>query len=257
MIVAAIYLFATPSGRSTVGLATGQSIQCDPLISGVSVSGEITAANVADCYSLKSSDKYLTLSLDAQTESYLDADIYAPDAVVTNENTGFNWVTTFGLGVQQIAQSLDITDQDYKIKVWSYGNSDTGKYELTATLVSGPPAGMQSLDFGGTLPPMGVGSDFEGTSSWQGLDSLGLPQVSSPVECVAANIGDELVGTVSAANSADCYLLPGEAGKNYSLSLTAKSGATLDADVYSPNTCLLYTSPSPRDLSTSRMPSSA
>ena len=80
-----------------------------------------------------------------------------------------------------------------------------------------------------------MGSDFEGSSTWQGPDSLGLPQVSSPVECVDANIGDELVGTVSAANSADCYLLPGEAGKNYSLSLTAKSGATLDADVNSPD----------------------
>ena len=236
VIAAAGYLFVTPSGRSTVGLATGESIQCDPLASGVAISGEITAENVADCYSVKSLDKYLTLSLDAQTDSYLDADIYAPNALVTNENTGFNWVTTFGLGVQKIAQSLDITDQDYKIKVWSYGNSDTGKYELTATLVSDPPAGMQSLDFEGTLPPMGVGADFEGTSSWQGLDSLGLPQVSSPVECDDANIGDELVGTVSAANSADCYLLPGEAGKSYSLSLTAKSGATLDADVYSPDT---------------------
>ena len=231
VIAAAGYLFATPSGRSTVGLATGESIQCDPLASGVVVSGEITASNVADCYSIKSLDKYLTLSLDAQTDSYLDADIYSPSAVVTNENTGFNWVTTFGLGVQQIAQSLDITDQDYKIKVWSYGNSDTGKYELTATQVSDPPVSLQSPS-----PDTGGGPDFGQPATGIGQDSLGLPQVSSPIECVTAKIGDELLGTVSASNSADCYSIPGEVAKSYSLTLTAKSGATLDADVYSPNT---------------------
>nr|MCS5584640.1 hypothetical protein [Pseudomonadales bacterium] len=160
-----------------------------------------------------------------------DADIYSPSAVVTNENTGFNWVTTFGLGVQEIAQSLDITDQDYKIKVWSYGNSDTGKYELTATLVSDPPVSLQSPS-----PDTGGGPDFGQSVSGIGQDSLGLPQVSSPIECVTAKIGDELLGTVSASNSADCYSIPGEVAKSYSLTLTAKSGATLDADVYSPNT---------------------
>ena len=38
---------------------------------------------------------------------------------------------------------------------------------------------------------------------------------------------------------------------------TATAAATLDVGAYDVNTCLLYTSPSPRDLSTSRMPSSA
>ena len=41
----------------------------------------------------------------------------------------------------------------------------------------------------------------------------------------------------------------------YAVKLTSKSAASIDT--YNNTTCLLYTSPSPRDLSTSRMPSSA
>ena len=39
--------------------------------------------------------------------------------------------------------------------------------------------------------------------------------------------------------------------------LQTYSGAPLGAHVIKPQICLLYTSPSPRDLTTSRMPSSA
>ena len=40
-------------------------------------------------------------------------------------------------------------------------------------------------------------------------------------------------------------------------SLMAKEGITGDSNIKDHYACLLYTSPSPRDLSTSRMPSSA
>ena len=42
-----------------------------------------------------------------------------------------------------------------------------------------------------------------------------------------------------------------------SLSKLGLKTGLLDADIYGPNTCLLYTSPSPRDRTRSRMPSSA
>ena len=48
-----------------------------------------------------------------------------------------------------------------------------------------------------------------------------------------------------------CEQLGGEEGKD------CKYIETRDAKDYADNICLLYTSPSPRDLSTSRMPSSA
>ena len=39
--------------------------------------------------------------------------------------------------------------------------------------------------------------------------------------------------------------------------LVAQTSTPISIDTYKPEVCLLYTSPSPRDLSTSRMPSSA
>ena len=45
--------------------------------------------------------------------------------------------------------------------------------------------------------------------------------------------------------------------KTQDMYLSRKGVLPADVDIFGMNTCLLYTSPSPRDLSTSRMPSSA
>ena len=46
-------------------------------------------------------------------------------------------------------------------------------------------------------------------------------------------------------------------GRNYDIGLVRGSNEVVSSCVVHFHTCLLYTSPSPRDLSTSRMPSSA
>ena len=85
----------------------------------------------------------------------------------------------------------------------------------------------------------------------------------------AAYIYDLSTGTVLLSKNADTPLPPASMSKLMTLyiafefiragqlSLDEKLPVSAHAESYGGSTCLLYTSPSPRDLSTSRMPSSA
>ena len=66
-----------------------------------------------------------------------------------------------------------------------------------------------------------------------------------------AAIANQYSGTINAVNSGDSWTAYQD------LTITADPNPTGNYGSAGSNTCLLYTSPSPRDLSTSRMPSSA
>ena len=223
-----IFVLTSSTGRSAIGLATGESIQCTAITSGEAISGTISSDNAADCYSISKTDEFLAVALEAKTDSVLDADLYAPSSIVTNENTGFNWVTTFGLGTQKLDQQLNLGSGDYKIKVWSYEPGGTGTYELTATL--GSTGQVPSFDMG--MPSAG---DLTGV---QNVSSPGafpvIQQSSTPIECSPGEFGVNIAGIVSPSNLADCYTFNVDSSKEYSVELATESGKSLDADVYSP-----------------------
>ncbi len=223
-----IFVLTSSTGRSAIGLATGESIQCTAITSGEAISGSISSDNVADCYSISKTDEFLAVALEAKTDSVLDADLYAPSSLVTNENTGFNWVTTFGLGTQKFDQQLNLGSGDYKIKVWSYEPGGTGTYELTATL--GSTGEVSSFDMG--MPSAG---DLTGVQNVSAPGAFPVIQQSStPLECSPGELGVNITGMVSPTNLADCYTFNVDVSKEYSVELGTKSGKSLDADVYSP-----------------------
>ena len=90
-----------------------------------------------------------------------------------------------------------------------------------------------------------------------------LTKINSNVIADDAISGDKLGGNAYLANTAT-QNITGTYSENRlytSDAYTLSGNATINSDVVlssvKPTGCLLYTSPSPRDLSTSRMPSSA
>ena len=97
------------------------------------------------------------------------------------------------------------------------------------------------------------------TLSKEGIKKIGFPLVDSVVQRSLVATG----GTVLASKLAINYGIScNTAGGSHHASYDGGAGYCVFNDVavashYLLNSCLLYTSPSPRDLSTSRMPSSA
>ena len=105
-----------------------------------------------------------------------------------------------------------------------------------------------------------------------GLDTVGgiltegelIKQVGPKVTADLALEGVTVIdcdGLCLAPGLIDMRVHLGEPGEDYKETLASAGRAATKGGITSmvclPNTCLLYTSPSPRDLSTSRMPSSA
>ena len=109
-----------------------------------------------------------------------------------------------------------------------------------------------------------AGMSLLSLQAWAGADAAlygpSAPKGSTYVriynasnQAVSASVGNTPINDVAAQASSDFSFMP---QGDYSAKLGSHSlPVKLASDHY--YTCLLYTSPSPRDLSTSRMPSSA
>ena len=133
-------------------------------------------------------------------------------------------------GTQRNRQALDWIEAQLK----SYGctNTDRVQYQFTEPAVRGKPAVQAGGGAGG--PPGQGGSTLFGKRAPIGVNND--PMLQPDERLRALNAEPTPLGT-SLRENVYC----------------TKVGATHPEEMY----CLLYTSPSPRDLSTSRMPSSA
>jgi len=123
------------SGSGTDGSSSVQSVtptSCNSIQSQTPVSGSVSTDNKFDCfkYSPSSGEDTITVKLISDTGVPLDVDIFQPGSNAVSSGTGYDWLTTQDDNVISKYFDLPYGQGDYLLKVWSYGNSSTGSYNL-------------------------------------------------------------------------------------------------------------------------------
>ena len=169
-------------------------------------------------------------------------------------------------------------DTDYSIDVFDTDNSATGTKivpnndvegdTITISIVSQPSNGTASVS--GQTITYSPDANYNGTDSLtykanDGTDDSNTSTITYTIASVEDTpTTEDVSASVNEDSSVDITLdgSDGDSGDTltYSILIDASNGTTSlsgSTVTYTPDACLLYTSPSPRDLSTSRMPSSA
>ena len=111
------------------------------------------------------------------------------------------------------------------------------------------------------LPPASWWTDTEIEASLQNAQNAaarGLGTKEQRADARRRRQEEECTELVDGDANCDCRYTPGDSLYiHYYLAAARQDFAVDGGDTIEANLCLLYTSPSPRDLSTSRMPSSA
>ena len=191
------------------------------------VSGSINSADPFDCYilDLQSGQKFtVTYKSDNTTEKTpngiaLDLDILGPSKTVTGEPSNAGSQYLFTASTQNKTFSANSGEGKYKVKAWSYGNKNQGKYELSINLE--------------VVSTSGQNQGQISTTSGSGDDKT----------CSDIDSDKTVEGSVLSDNVYDCYTFDGSKGDEITITLESPSKKALDADLFTPGGTI-STSPS-------------
>ena len=146
-----------------------------------------------------------------------------------------------GQGSQVVGMGKDLSDNFTLAKQIFQEADDTLGYKLSDLMFNGPDKDLE--DTSCSQPAIMAVS----VACWKVLNEA-MGDMKLKVQCSAGHSLGEYTSLV----------ISGVISYSDGLRLVQERGRLMhDASVVRPGSCLLYTSPSPRDLSTSRMPSSA